>query len=529
VSELLTTEARTLRSLSEREREERFDTLQRRLPAVWSATRMNLAGESIVVVPSVSLDRVVDRRAPLQAYEERFLFLLLLLRQPRLHVIYVTSTEIAPTIIEYYLSLLPGVIPSHARARLHLVAAHDASPTPLTAKVLERPRLIERIRGLIPDLQRSHLVAYNVTPLERDLAIVLGIPLFGADPRHLPLGTKSGCRALFAEEGVPHPLGYEEIDGLESLVAALARLRGERPRLPEAIVKLNEGVSGMGNAVIDLRELPPPGSADERRDLASRVRAMAFELAEMPFEQYITKLEERHGVVEERISGAELRSPSVQLRVIPDGTVELLSTHDQLLGGPSGQRYLGCRFPADYAYAKAITREAAKVGARLSREGVIGRFAVDFVVVRDHGDGWTPYAIELNLRKGGTTHPFLTLQFLTGGAYDPEIGLFLAPNGREKHLVATDHLESPLFRGLTHADLFDIVARHGLQFDQSRQAGVVFHMMTALSEFGIVGLTAVGDSPREADETYRRAERILVEEAGEALTEPTLPSDAGGN
>ena len=25
--------------------------------------------------------------------------------------------------------------------------------------------------------------------------------------------------------------------------------------------------------------------------------------------------------------------------------------------------------------------------------------------------GGTPYAIELNLRKGGTTHPFLTLQF----------------------------------------------------------------------------------------------------------------------
>ena len=68
---------------------------------------MNLAGESIVVVPSVTLDRVVDRRAPLQAYEERLLFLLLLLRQPRLQVIYVTSTEIDPTIVEYYLSLLP--------------------------------------------------------------------------------------------------------------------------------------------------------------------------------------------------------------------------------------------------------------------------------------------------------------------------------------------------------------------------------------------------------------------------------------
>src|SRR5205823_3948557 len=94
-------------------------------------------------------------------------------------------------------------------------------------------------------------------------------------------------------------------------------------------------------------------------------------------------------------------------------------THDQLLGGPSGQSYLGCTFPADSGYASLITREAAKVGQRLAKEGVIGRFALDFVVVRSNGK-WDPYAIEINLRKGGTTHPFLTLQFLTDGAYDPE-------------------------------------------------------------------------------------------------------------
>ena len=69
------------------------------------------------------------------------------------------------------------------------------------------------------------------------------------------------------------------------------------------------------------------------------------------------------------------------MRVTPLGKVELLSTHDQLLGGPSGQSYFGCMFPADPGYATAITREAAKVGERLASEGVIGRFAIDFVAV----------------------------------------------------------------------------------------------------------------------------------------------------
>ena len=154
---------------------------------------------------------------------------------------------------------------------------------------------------------------------------------------------------------------------------------------------------------------------------------------------------------------------------------------------------------------------------------MLGRFALDFVVVKDTAGGWTPYAIELNLRKGGTTHPFLTLQFLTDGRYDPATALFLTPAGREKHLVATDHLESPLLRGLSLADLFDIVARHGLHFDQSRQTGVVFHMISCLTEHGRVGLTAVGDTPDQADAIYRRAERILLDEARAALQEPPLP------
>src|SRR5207245_11520009 len=101
--------------------------------------------------------------------------------------------------------------------------------------------------------------------------------------------------------------------------------------------------------------------------------------------------------------GEGLRKRSVQPRITPLGKVELLSTHDELLGGPSGQSYLGCVFPADTAYAGLITQEAAKVGRRLAKEGVIGRFALDFVVVRAKNGKWEPYAHEINLRKGDTT------------------------------------------------------------------------------------------------------------------------------
>jgi hypothetical protein len=484
-----------------------FDELQARLVPLWkSIERLNQDEQTIVVVPALTVDAGDLKGAKLQAYEERFLFLLLLLRQPRARLVYVTSHPILPSVVDYYLDLLPGVIPSQARKRLFLIAPLDGSARPLSQKILERPRLIRQLRGLVIDPHRAHLVPYNTTERERDLAVALGIPMYGADPRHFHFGTKTGCRRLFQEEGVPHPGGREGITSIDGAAEAIAELRAERPNLEQVLVKLNEGVSGEGNARVDLR-----GAANTADAIGERLRGMSFE-TDTTFDRYVEKLADRGGVVEELIAGEEFRSPSVQLRVTPLGKVELLSTHDQLLGGPSGQTYIGCRFPADPGYAALITAEAAKIGERLAREGVIGRFALDFVTVRQNGT-WKPYAIEVNLRKGGTTHPFLTLQFLTDGTYDPATAVFTAPSGREKHFVASDHVENPAYKGLTPDDLFEIAALHGLNFDHARQTGVVFHMLAALAEDGWFGMTAVADTPEAADETYRHAVAVLDEEA----------------
>jgi hypothetical protein len=250
---------------------------------------------------------------------------------------------------------------------------------------------------------------------------------------------------------------------------------------------------------------------------------MQLESSNVPLDLYVARFERDGGIVEERILGEELLSPSVQLRARPDGSVELLSTHDQLLGGASGQSYLGCLFPADPAYSRLISEPARRIGERLAAAGALGRFAIDFVVVKDESGEWSAYAIEVNLRKGGTTHPFLTLQFLTEGSYDAGSGQFLTRQGVQKHLVATDHLEDDALRAMSVDDLFDAVARHGLHFDQVSQTGVVFHMISSLSECGRVGMTAVSDSPEQAMALYDLARERLLAEAASARLESRLP------
>lgn len=507
--------------ISSREAAERFERLQLKLVPLWkSISTINQEPQTIIVVPSMTMDNNLGSIE--KAYEERFLFLLLLLRQPQARLIYITSTPIDRSIVEYYLGLLPGVISSHARSRLFLLSLGDGSSRPLTEKILERPRFIRKIRETVIDLNRAHIVPFNTTILERDLALRLGIPMYGADPRFFSLGSKSGCRKIFAEENVPHPLGYENLTTLGQVVEAICNMRAQKD-VKKVIVKLNEGVSGEGNATIDLQGLPACGSAEEPDAVAAKLRRMQMEKTDLAFKTYLEKLAHRGGIVEEMIQAEEVRSPSVQMRVTPLGELQILSTHDQLLGGPSGQSYLGAKFPADTSYSAAISREAGKIGARLAKEGVIGRFAVDFLVVRSENKNWEPYAIEINLRKGGTTHPFLTLQFLTDGTYDPESGVFVSAAGVPKFLVASDHVKSPAYKALTLEDLFDLTVRRRLHFDQSRQTGVVFHMMTALSEHGRTGLTAIGNSPEDAYAMYERAVSALDEEAEKALKDPGLP------
>ena len=103
----------------------------------------------------------------------------------------------------------------------------------------------------------------------------------------------------------------------------------------------------------------------------------------------------------------------MQGRIAPNGEVEILSTHDQILGGPDGQVYLGCRFPADESYRLKLQKLGLQVGQNLAAKGALERFGVDFIAVRQPDDTWDIQAIEINLRKGGTTHPFMTLKFLT--------------------------------------------------------------------------------------------------------------------
>ena len=483
-----------------------FDALKPRLHEVWETILMREEEpHTSVVVPSLTLDQTELKKLPgVSFYEERLLFLLIRLRNPRARMVYVTSQPVHPMILEYYFQFLAGIPASHARSRLTLLCAQDSSPRSLTEKILERPRLVQRIRSGIQDPARAYLTVFNSTPLERKLAVLLGIPLNGVDPKLSHLGTKSGSRKAFREAGVDLPLGFEDLRSEHDIENALVELRERRPGVRRAVLKLNDSFSGEGNALFRYPE--PKG----RPEIQTALQEIEFSVPTETPSVYFEKFGRMGGVAEEFIEAPEKHSPSCQLRVSPRGEVTPISTHDQILGGPSGQVFLGSFFPAHDDYRMQVQAEGVRIGHVLAQHGVVSRFAVDFLVYRaGPQEAWKVTALEINLRMGGTTHPFLALQFLTGGQMDPKSGLFYSPTGHAKHYRATDNLRSDLYRGLLPEDLIEILTYNKLHYSHASEVGVLFHLIGALSEFGKLGMTAIANSREETEDLYQRTLKIL--------------------
>jgi len=491
--------------------------LQTRVPELYSAlSRDSRTPQTVVIVPSLSMDpRELAKITGVYHYEERMLVNLMLLRQPRTKLIYVTSQQLDPTVVDYYLALLPGVPTSHALSRLVMLHCNDRSNQPLSKKIIDRPRLIERIKREIRDPTKAHMVCFNSTSLERTLSVRLGIPLNSVDPALNDLGTKSGCREVFRAAGVKLPFGFERLKNADEIARALAEIKKHDPQARRSVVKLNEGFSGEGNALFYYDDLDASWGLDTlTAKCKDKLPQLRFEAPQETWQSFEEKYEEMEGVVEAFVEGDHKESPSAQCRVNALGEPQVISTHDQLLGGPSGQVFLGCTFPAAPDYRLDIHRSGERVAAELAQRGVIGRFGIDYVSVRQPDGSFEHYAIEVNLRKGGTTHPFLTLKFLTAGQYNAEDGLFYAPSGRPKYYFATDTLQEERYKGLRAEDLVDISVYHGLHFHGPSERGVVFHLIGALSEFGKLGLVSIGDNPQQARFLYKQAIQVLDEETG---------------
>jgi hypothetical protein len=456
----------------------------RRLQEAWAA---NVPGSTkdhvVVVLPSFSLSETLAAHyaTRLPALEHRFLLASLMLhRIEGCEMVFLACAHPGDDVLDYYLSLAPEPLRDSVRSRLRVIVVDDPTGRGLAEKLLDRPDLVSEVRSAVRG-RPAYLEPWNVTAHEVELSRMLGVPILGTPPDLWPLGFKSAGRRLFARAGVPAPFGCEDVRDRAGVEAAMTRIRAEHPGAAGVVVKHDDSGAGDGNLVVRF-------GAVERGALDAIPAWYLDDLA-------------HGGVVEVLMTGEEFASPSVQVDITPNGEVRVVSTHEQVLGGDSGQVYVGCRFPARRAYAPRIADHAVAVGKVLRDEGALGRFTVDFAAVRSGGD-WEVRALEINLRRGGTTHPFCVLRHLVPGRYDAATGEWCSDEGERREYVATDNLVEPAWAGLTPAAVIDAVRGAGIGWDAATRTGVILHMLSGLGIDGRIGFTAIGRDAAETDHLH---------------------------
>jgi hypothetical protein len=464
-----------------------FTQLQARLGAVLAANKPGSDVEHVLVgLPSYSVgESLLSHYAErVHALEHRYLVAALMLsRIPACRFVFICSVHPGQEVVDYYVSLIPPGRRQLVAEHLRIVEVPDRSARSVAAKLLDRPDIIDDLRAYIGG-EPVVLEPWNVTECEVDVALRLGAPVNGARPELRALAYKSAGRSVFAAAGVPLPCGVEGVRSPAEVLEAIGTIRRQRPDSTGVVVKLDDSGAGDGNVVIRFGPL----------DVRSQVELLA--------DWYVSDLR-AGGVVEELVTGDQLTSPSVQLDVLPDGRSVVLATHEQVLGGEDGQVYVGCRFPADPAYAAALASYGQAVGEHLAGRGVTGRLSVDFMASRVAPGAWSLQALEINLRKGGTTHPYAALRNLVPGRYDAARGQWVSDaDGTSRSYCCTDNLVDASWRGLPPEVVIRAVSDAGIQFDYRSGTGVALHMLSCLAVDGRCGLTAIGRSPEHAEELY---------------------------
>lgn len=505
-----------------------FQKLQRRLKLNKKLSNFNYRGErTFVVVSGMNSDKFnLSQVKGLDYYEERMLFFLFLLKYKKTKIIFVTSEGFNTDLFDYYIDLISNKKKeiSDIKSRLIHVQVKNSKYLALTDKILNSKKALDTISDAIADKKTAVLRCYNPTAAERKLAVTLGIPLFGSKEKFDYVGTKSGSRKVFKLAELETIPGSGYLKNYSELVSAMARLMKDYPTYKRMVIKLDQGAAGRGNCIFETQKFLEENDIEisiktDTEKIAQKIHKnfkgyCRFELDNETAEHYIKEFNKIGGIVELYINGKIKYSPSVQLSISTAGIPIIVSTHEQILGGVENQKYLGCAFPALTDHRKLIIREAKKVAAWMAKKGMIGHFGIDFIVVKNKPeDKPRIHPIEINLRKGGTTHPFRIAYYLTRSKYNKLDGLLY--NGKTPiYYISRDFIVDERYKKLAPNELIDLVQNSKINFNKNTKQGVLVFMSGTIKEYGRFGAICISHSTEDAEIYFKKLIRLVNGYAG---------------
>lgn len=109
----------------------------------------------------------------------------------------------------------------------------------------------------------------------------------------------------------------------------------------------------------------------------------------------------------------------------------------------------------------------------------------------------------------------MVLKLLTHGKLNKETWIFETPRGEAKFYISSDNarIETLKINAISPEHLCKILkARPDLNWDRSKEKGVVIHMFSIASKAGKLSMTAIANSIEEARILFDETKRYIEQE-----------------
>ncbi|WP_431230460.1 peptide ligase PGM1-related protein [Paenarthrobacter nicotinovorans] len=446
----------------------------------------------LVVLYAVDFDETVHSRYPeIGNFTERGLFHLSRLKDVGTEIVFIANGPVDSAVIDYHLGYVmsfKAAAAVHARERLHIRTPRHLLDSGLSSSVLRDVELLNDLKHLAESADHVELLIYGSDPNTDAIGRVLGIrPSEGPSTVADTWGNKSGSKRAFERAGIRTPATSKlPVHSREELIEAAQDLFTDRCTAVIAKIDSTQFGSGIGNIVLN-QDLFSPDSLPSVLDRLLEV-------------DDFRKNMELHGVVVQEYISEVHRNLGIFGTIDSLGAVRLGPCYEQTSPEVNFGGAISGHLTSELC--SSIRQATQKVGDLLYEEGYAGCFGIDFVEDRFG----RLYALEINVRKVGSYHPFAFVDIALSRSTDPERSADPITSGS---VVIFRQMTVPSPGLLSIDSLLSTLRNSGLLFSRKTGRGVILHILGAVPAFGLLEATCIGDNVSDAMDQLSSMQRLL--------------------
>ena len=501
------------------------------------------------------------------------------INDPNVEVIYISPVDLDNDMHQYYQKLMSmgvskdgtNITDSESKFKCIVPDHLDAFPGLnfcLSSLLLYSAKTMKRLKSLIAG-KTAYIVPGLMHRDDMELAEALNIPVIGAEPDIVHLySTKSGAKRIFASAGVQMPPSEFDIYTEDQLFELISTLIASNLNVKKWVFKIDGEFDGRGTACCDIttflkchkwaakqaerygskwgkRWAQEPAITKIYTELPSiiyqNLKIVNKTLFSTP-EKFLLAFTKSGGVVEACPPSDDVTCVTVDMFISPTGDIEIKNTGDQIRA--TEFQTWGISTPQTSVDPTWLHHDCTAVAKACYERGIIGYISTGWATFIDPTTlKQCLWAIDLKIQYTDTLCMANVLQYVTGGFFDSDVGMFRIPEYKvmpelssrfksPKARQPPNHRFAVISPRLFHTNLslvhysvfFQMCRAHHIGYDIREREGSIFTLIDSFKR-EMLGMLVIEPDLVSALKAFTRNLSTVHQE----ISSPNMPGENNFN